>query len=379
MPQVKLMQQGAALKSPVEVRISGDDINRLKQIGVTVKKIIQDTKGSALVRSDFREDYYGISIQLKDEANRLGFSTASIAQSVYTGFSGAPVSTMYEGNNPVDIVLRLDEQSRKSFNDLKDVYVESPVTGASVPLRQIATLTPEWQTGNIMHRNGVMTLTIQSETTPDELPSDLLKAIQPAIAKLSLPPGYHIEYGGEYGNQQETFSQMVVVLMISLVLIFFILLFQFRNLKEAVIIMLTIPLSLFGAMSGLFITHNNFGFTAFVGLISLSGIVVRNAIILVDHTNELLRQGMDIRTAAIESGKRRLRPIFLTAMAAAIGVLPMILSGSPMWSPLASVIAVGVVWSMIVALLTVPVLYIQWIKPTDTKDIVVKNKSAQHE
>jgi multidrug efflux pump subunit AcrB len=358
------MQQGSVLKSPVEVRIIGDDINRLKQIGAQVQQIVQDTKGSYLVRSDFREDYYGVGIQLKDEANRLGFATASIAQSVYTGFSGYPVSTMYEGNNPIDIVLRLDEKSRRSFSDLENMYLESPVTGASVPLRQIASLIPEWQTGKIMHRNGVRTLTVLSETADDVLPADLLKAIKPAISKLTLPPGYQIVYGGEDANKKETFSQMMVVLAISLVAIFFILLFQFRNLKEATIIMLTIPLSLFGAMAGLYMTHNNFGFTAFVGLISLSGIVVRNAIILVDHTNELLKHGMDIRTAAIESGKRRLRPIFLTAMAAAIGVLPMIISGSPMWSPLASVIAVGVVWSMIVALLTVPVLYIVWIKPT---------------
>jgi len=155
---------------------------------------------------------------------------------------------------------------------------------------------------------------------------------------------------------------LITALMVSLVLIFFILLFQFRNIKEVLIVMLTIPLSLFGAIIGLFLTGNFFSFTAFVGLIALSGIVVRNAIILVDHTHELMKQGLDIKTAAVESGKRRLRPIFLTAMAAAIGVLPMIISGSPMWAPLASVLAFGVVWSMIMALLSVPVLYISWIK-----------------
>jgi multidrug efflux pump subunit AcrB len=106
---------------------------------------------------------------------------------------------------------------------------------------------------------------------------------------------------------------------------------------------------LFGAVFGLYVTGNNFGFTAFLGFISLAGIVVRNAIILIDYINELLAEGMDIRTAAIESGKRRMRPIFLTAMAAAIGVLPMILSGSSLWSPLASVLAFGVVWSMLMA------------------------------
>lgn len=371
--QVKLMQQGQPLKAPVEVRVIGEDINRLKQIGAQVAEIIKKTDGSRLVRNDFKEDYYGIDIKLNNEASRLGFTTGSIATNVYIGFAGAPVATMYEGNEPVDIVLRLDEKNRRSTDDLENMYLESPVTGSSVPLRQVANIVPQWFPGKIMHRNGVRTLTVQSETASGVLPSELLAKIQPEISKLSLPAGYQIQYGGEYANKKETFSQMIKVLGVSLVLIFLVLLLQFRNLKEVFIIMLTIPLSLFGALFGLYITGNNFSFTAFVGLISLSGIVVRNAIILIDHTNELIEHhGMDIKTAAVESGKRRLRPIFLTAMAAAIGVLPMIISGSPMWSPLASVIAVGVIWSMVMALLTVPVLYIGWIKPADKKELLEK-------
>jgi multidrug efflux pump subunit AcrB len=367
--QVKLMQQGQPLKAPVEVRITGEDIHRLQQIGAQVTDIIKKAKGSRLVRNDFREDYYGIDIRLKNEASRLGFTTSSIASLVYVGFAGAPVSTIYEGNEAVDIVLRLDEENRRSTDDLANTYLESPVTGANVPLRQVADIVPEWFTGKIMHRNGVRTLTVQSETLPETLPSQLVKEIQPEIDKLSLPAGYQIRLGGEHANKAETFSQMIKVLGVSLVLIFLVLLLQFRNLKEVGIIMLTIPLSLFGALFGLYVTGNNFSFTAFVGLISLSGIVVRNAIILIDHTNELIKShGMDIRTAAVESRKRRLRPIFLTAMAAAVGVLPMIISGSPMWGPLASVIAMSVIWSMVMALLTVPVLYISWMKPSDIEE-----------
>jgi len=359
---VKLMQQGSSLKAPVEVRIIGEDINHLKTIAAEVSDIIKSAKGSRFVRSDFAEDYYGIGIKLKEEASRLGYNTSSISQSVYTGFSGAVISTMYEGNDPVNIQLRLDEKSRQTTNDLQNTYLRSPVTGADVPLRQIADLTPRWQTGRIMHRNGVRTLTVQSETTPGILPSELLAAIQPQISKLPLPSGYRIEYGGEDFNKKEAMGQLITALLVSLVLIFFILLFQFKNIKEAAIVMLTIPLSLFGAIMGLFVTGNYFSFTSFIGLIALSGIVVRNAIILVDHTHELMKHGLNIREAAIESGKRRLRPIFLTAMAAAIGVLPMIISGSSMWAPLASVLAFGVVWSMIMALISVPVLYISWIK-----------------
>lgn len=368
---VKLMQQGSPMKAPVEVRIVGEDISHLKEIGTQVAEIMKNAKGSKLIRNDFAEDYYGLSLNLKPEASRLGFTTTSISQTVYTGFSGAAISSIYEGNNQVNIVLRLDDVNRQSTDDLQKVYLKSPITGVNVPLRQIVDLTPQWQTGKIIHRNGVRTLTVQSEVSEGVLPAELLKEVQPQIEKLSLPNGYHIEYGGEYANKQETFSQMITALVTSLVLIFFILLFQFRNLKESSIVMLTIPLSLFGAILGLAVTGNNFSFTAFIGLISLSGIVVRNAIILVDHTNELMKHGMDIQTAAVESGKRRLRPIFLTAMAAAIGVLPMIISKSPMWAPLASVLAFGVVWSMIMALITVPVLYIGWIKPRDKKDVLL--------
>jgi multidrug efflux pump subunit AcrB len=375
MAQVKLMQQGESLKAPVEIRVVGEDINVLKNVGKQVEAIVKNTKGSLAVHNDYREDYYGVDVHLKKEAERLGFTTESISRMVYTGFSGAAITTMYDGDNPIDIVFRFSENQRHNSDNLADAYVASPVTGASVQLRQIADINPVWHTGRIVRRNGVHTLTVRSETTGDVLPAELLNAVQKQISAIKLPPGYHINYGGEDENKKETFSQMVTALLISLVLIFFILLFQFRNLKEATIVMLTIPLSLFGALFGLYVTGNNFGFTAFVGLISLSGIVVRNAIILVDHTNELLKEGMDIRTAAMESGKRRLRPIFLTAMAAAIGVVPMILSGSPMWSPLASVIAFGVVWSMVTALLTVPVLYIAWIKPKDKQFIMANTKS----
>lgn len=377
---VKLMQQGSDLKAPVEVRIIGDDLTQLKTTGKQVADILNKAKGSRLVRNDFAEDYYGIQITPNDEADRLGFTTNAIAQSVFTGFSGAPVSIMYEGNNAINISLRLNEDVRRNTRDLQNVYLTSPISNAQVPLRQIAELKPQWQSGKIMHRNGLKTLTVQSETKSDVLPAELLEEIKPQISKLKLPNGYWIEYGGEEGGKKETESDMITALSLSLVLIFFILLFQFKSIKEALIIMATIPLSLFGAILGLAVTGNNFSFTAFIGIISLSGIVVRNAIILVDYTNILLKEGMDIKNAAMEAAKRRLRPIFLTAMAAAVGVLPMIISKSPMWAPLASVLAFGVVWSMIMALLTVPVMYIGIINKNDKKDILENNKtSVQHE
>ena len=188
--------------------------------------------------------------------------------------------------------------------------------------------------------------------------SSLLAAVSPRIKALSLPSGYRIEYGGEKENQDETFPQMLGALAISLVAIFLVLLIQFRNISEPLIVMASIPLALLGVVSGLLVTRNPFGFTAFMGVISLSGIVVRNAIILIDYVNEKIKEGHSLEQAAMEAGERRLRPIFLTTMTAAVGVTPMILSGSSLWSPLASVIAVGLIFSMFFTLLVVPVLFV---------------------
>jgi multidrug efflux pump subunit AcrB len=369
-PHARLMMQGQPLSAPVEVRISGDEINQLKEIGSKVLGILQNTKGSAIVRSNFKEDYVGYRILLKEEAARLGFTTQSVSQMVYVGTSGWAFSNLVEGKKTVDIVLRTNDTERKQAGDLQNMYLQSPVTGAWVPFRQIADLKPAWFPGRIIHRNGIRTLTIQSETFRGVTAPELMEKIMPSISKIDLPAGYAIHYGGEDANKTEVMKKLMMAGIISLIIIFTVLLFQFRNLKEVGLVMLTIPLSMFGAIVGLIITGNDMGFTAFVGLISLSGIVVRNAIILIDHANELIKKGMAIPEAAIEAGKRRLRPIFLTASAAAIGVWPMILSGSQLWSPTASVIAFGVLWGMIMSTLAVPVMYMTFIKPED------KNQSS---
>ena len=219
-----------------------------------------------------------------------------------------------------------------------------------------------------MHRNGIRVLTVESESTEEVLPSEVLVSVKPQISRLSLPEGYRITYGGEEENQKETFSEMIVALGIGLLLISFILLFQFREVKEALVILLTIPLSLFGAMLGLFITGNNFGFTAFVGVMCLSGIVVRNSIILINHIHELVnKQDMDWQTATIESGKRRLRPIFLTAMAAAFGVIPMILGGTGLWMPMGTVVCYGTLITMVFILTVLPAAYLLMFRGTTEK------------
>ena len=356
---VKELQQGMVMEAPVELRITGYDLSTVKTLGRQVEGIVRKVPFAEMTHSDYYNDSYFVDVNVDAEiSNRLGLTNAIVSQTLAGAFTGAPVSTFWEGDRAIRLVLRLDPAHRDSFEDVRNAYLTSPVTHASVPLRSVAKLEPEWQSSRIVRRNGVRTLTVRAFPVAGHYGSQVLKAIQPEIARINLPEGYHIVYGGENENTQETMPGMIAALAISLVAIFLVLLIQFRNLSDTLIVMASIPLTLFGAVLGLVLTGYPFGFTAFIGLISLCGIVVRNSIILVDYIHERLRDGRSLEEAATEAGERRLRPIFLTTMAAAVGVTPMIISGSSLWGPLASVIAVGLISSMFFTLLVVPVLYV---------------------
>lgn len=363
---VKELQQGEIFSAPIEVRISGEEIGSLKALAIQAESILLAIPGSDYVHHDWREDPYELKVNLDNElANRLGFSNASVSRSLAASFDGVVVSTFWEGSRAVDILLRLDESSRKEFDDVRDAYLTSPVTGAKIPLRQIATLTPAWETGRIVRRNGMRTITVRSFFQDGVYASNILKKARPKIAQIPLPPGYSIAYGGETESQANMTGGIVKAALISTLLIFLILLFQFHSVTETLVVMSAIPLSLFGGAVGLLIVGMPFSFVAEIGFIGVGGVVVRNAILLVDYIKECRARGYSLIDAARSAGARRMRPIFLTTLAAAVGVLPMILSGSLMWAPMAAVIAFGLLFSMFFTLLVVPSLYVLT-APTET-------------
>jgi multidrug efflux pump subunit AcrB len=365
---VKELQQGQIMEAPVEVRISGDDIAALETLGKQAEEILRHTPGATYIHTDWHEEAWQVGMNVREEvANRMGLTNAGIAQQLAAGFEGAPMTTFWEGDRGVDVVLRLDPADRQSFQNVSDTYVMSPVTGAKVPLAAVASLTSEWQPGRIVRRNGVRTLTVRAFPGKGRLASEILGHARKQLDTMALPAGYRIEYGGEFENKQEISGEMRNALLLSLVLIFLILLFQFRTLVDPLIVMAAFPLALPGAALGLLITNNTFGFTAFIGIISVGGLVVRNSIILIDYIHERMQAGVELEQAALEAGERRLRPIFLTSAAAAVGVIPMILSGSSLWSPLASVLAFGLLGSMVFTLVAIPVLF-----------VVVHRKHAAH-
>ncbi len=356
---VKECQQGYIMESPVEIRIVGSDPATLESIGNNVQDILRHTPGATYINTDWHEEVLEAGVQVRDEvANRLGLTNQLISEELATGFDGLPATTAWEGDRNLDVLLRLDPEQRGNFRSVNDMYVTSPVTGTRVPVDAVATLSPEWQPGRIVRRNGVRTLTVRAFPADGQLASTILSQARKQVEAIPLPPGYRIDYGGEYQNQQETFGQMKFVLAAAIVLIFLILLFQFRTLLDPLIVMTALPLAVPGAALGLFLTRNTFGFTAFIGVVSVGGLVVRNAIILIDYIRQRMKEGVPLEEAALEAGERRLRPIFLTTMAAAVGVVPMILSGSSMWSPMASVIAFGLVGSMVFTLLAIPIIFV---------------------
>lgn len=361
---IRLRQLSMQEGSPLAVRVIGDNLSDQKKVAEQVKEILQRTPGTNWVRSDYEDDYLGVRLDIKeDAAARLGVPNQLITQTIGAGLKGFAVSQLWEGDKPVDIFLRIEAGNRKDFNDLGNLHLNS-LYGAKVPLKEVATLEPSWHTGVIAHRNGLRTLTVLSEAQKGIMASEILKKAQPEIEKLQLPAGIRIQYGGDAESSGENAPGMGKALGTSLVLILLTLLFQFKTFGKTLIILATFPLSLLGAFLGLYLTGNPMGMTAFMGIISLIGIVVRNGIILVDYADELVRDhDYTIKAAALAAAKRRMRPIFLTSAAAAIGVVPMIIGKSPLWAPLGSVLASGLIVSMILTLFVVPVLYYLFVRP----------------
>lgn len=348
-----------AAKAPIEIRISGDNISTIKKTAQKIIHFIKPMKSVTWVRTDYGEPRQSIQLNInQDEANRLGYSKSLIAYSLMVGTKGFPISTIWEDDYPLTVVLKVDKKNKTDLSDIENQYVTSPFLISSLPVRQLATLKPEWTEGEIVRRSGIRTITVRVDIERGRYAAPIFAKIERIISQMPLPKNVTITYGGESAQNEEALIPLFYSLAVSILLIFIILLYQFHSMKTAFLIMLTMPLSIFGAAIGLYITGYPFSLTAFIGLISLMGLVVRNGIIYISYAEELRREhGHSLEEAAISSAKRRMRPIFLTASAAAVGVVPMILSRSSLWGPLGSVMCFGLLFALILSLIVMPVLY----------------------
>lgn len=345
--------------APIEVRISGNNLADLKKVAQQVSAIGKKHPEVNWVRTDFNEPQPTLALDIKSaDAARLGLGKNDIANAVLMHSEGIVATQLWEDTYAVDVKIKSPKVSRSNLDDLRNLNVVSPKTQSIIPLRQVADVNFEWNDGQITRRNSVRTLTVRMDVTQKAVANAVLMDFMPEIEKIKLPKDVTVTYGGELELQGENQGPMGIALGVSIVLIFLILLWHFKHLKHAILSITTMPLSILGASFGLFVAGYPFGFTSFLGLLALCGIVVRNGIILIDHAEELrIHEGKSVFEAARLSAERRMRPIFLTSSAAAVGVIPMVISRSSLWGPLGTVICFGLIVSMLLTLFILPTLY----------------------
>lgn len=340
---------------PIEIRVSADSISDLKKAAKQVSACMRNIEGIHLVRTNFEDPLPSIRVTPDyTEANRLGVNKTILSANLAIHFGdGLPISTLWEGDYPVKMVLKSENDS-----SLANEYI--PVMGGttSVPLRQLAKITPAWHDGSIIRRNGVRTISIIGEPmrgyNADKLAAKLGKELS------ERHPDLKWEMGGMTEKDAETLPQVMSGVMIAVLIIFFILLFHFKRISLALVNLSSMSLCIFGAAIGLCITGYDVSLTCVLGVVSLMGILVRNGIIMLDYAEELRRdKGLSVRDAAFQAGERRMRPIFLTSAAASVGVLPMMLENNTLWSPMGAVIFFGTLISMVLIATVLPILY--WI------------------
>ena len=345
---------------PVEIRISGDSLNVLRQAADKVVACMRQTEGLQLVRTNFEEPQPGVSITLNEaESNRLGINKALLTACLAVHYGpGVPVTSLWEGDYPVGVVLKTDHKDSTQFTNLGNEYI--PVMGGttSVPLRQFATIKPDFTDGCIVRRNGVRTISVVAEPMRGYNADKLAKQVEARVAKLELPKDVEVHTGGMLEKDTETLPQVSSGVLIAVFIIFFILLFHFKRISLALVNLSSMSLCVFGAAVGLLVTGYDMSITGILGVVSLMGILVRNGIIMLDYAEELRRdKGLSVREAAFQAGERRMRPIFLTSAAASVGVLPMMLENNTLWSPMAAVVFFGTLISMVLIATVLPVLY----------------------
>ena len=345
---------------PVEIRISGDSLNVLRKAADKVAACMRQTEGLQLVRSNYEEPQPGVSITLNEaESNRLGINKALLTACLAVHYGpGVPVTSLWEGDYPVGVVLKTDHKDSAQFTNLGNEYI--PVMGGttSVPLRQFATIKPDFTDGCIVRRNGVRTISVVAEPMRGYNADRLAKQVEASVAKLELPKDVEVHTGGMLEKDTETLPQVSSGVLIAVFIIFFILLFHFKRISLALVNLSSMSLCVFGAAVGLLVTGYDMSITGILGVVSLMGILVRNGIIMLDYAEELRRdKGLSVREAAFQAGERRMRPIFLTSAAASVGVLPMMLENNTLWSPMAAVVFFGTLISMVLIATVLPVLY----------------------
>lgn len=349
--------------APLEVRFQGNDIAALKKTGESLITGLKDIEGLTWVHSSFE----GTQPYLKTELDpvksaQLGITKAMISTDLALRYTGLPLGELWEGNYalPVHLKSRAGEKG-DCLNGLADEYISTGIPGVTVPLRQVAEVTTDWQDGQILRFNGTRTLSVFANMKRGYNEGEMLAQIKKVMADKvvpDMPEDVRYEYGGAYEIDQEILPPVVKGVLGALCVILIFLLLNFKKLSISLVSLASLSLCLIGVSVGLWAAGMDIGITCVLGIVSLMGIAVRNAIIMFEHAEDLHHnKKLSARDAAFDAGKRRMLPIFLTSATTAVGVIPMIMSGSSLWAPMGVVIFAGTIASTILIVTVLPVVY----------------------
>lgn len=347
--------------TPIEIKISGQNPDELSQIAEAVKLKLSRISGTKNVKDDWGPKSKKFLIEIdQNRAQTAGISSEDIATSLRTVLDGFQTGEYREDDKSIPILMRSDDNQQQSLASLETLNIYSQNSGASVPLLQVASIVPQWQYSKIKRFDLRRTINITSELRADGNASAITKEITPWLEaeKQNWPQDYNYEFGGDAKQSAESMGSVIGYLPISGFIIVLLLIIQFNSFRKMTMVVLTIPLGIIGVVIGLLVFGEAFGFMPFLGVISLAGIVINNAIVLIDRMEIEQRDlGRTEQDAVIAACLQRFRPILLATFTTVLGLIPLYISGGEMWEGMAIGIMVGLLFGTIITLLFIPSLY----------------------
>jgi multidrug efflux pump subunit AcrB len=357
---VRALETGKPVGIPVAYRISGDDVGVLREYGERVKAILRETAGAERVRDDWGADTLTVRFDVEnDRASLAGVTNTEVARSAMAAMNGLVIGRLREDDRQIEILARLRPDERAEVNDLKALYVSSQQNGQMVPLGQISRVSYAMRTERLRRTNQFRTLTVSCFPAEGMLSSEVVKRAKPRIDALRarLEPGYTLELGGEQEHRQKSFINLARVVVLLMLALYVCLLVQLKSALKPLLVLSAIPFGVLGALASLSFSNVPFGFMAFVGIISLMGVIVSHVIVLFVGIEEARERGVPMRRALEDAGALRVRPVLVTVGATILGLIPLAVHGGPLWKPLCVVQIGGLLAATLVTLVIVPVFY----------------------
>ncbi len=359
--QMRFNELMTGVRSDVAIKIFGDDLDKLAATASNIMRLIKNTEGAVDIKAEQVTGLPQITVRYNPDKMALyGLNVGDLNRVLRTGFAGEAAGTVYEGERRYDLVVRLAKDERQDIANIKNLFISLP-TGNQIPLEQVADVTLEQGPAEITREDGKRRIVIGLNVRGRDVKSVVEDIQQKLDAKLKLPDGYYLTYGGQFENLVAANKRLSVAVPIAMLLIFVLLYFTFGSIKQSLLIFTAIPLSAIGGVFALAVRGMPFSISAGIGFIALFGVAVLNGIVLIGYFNQLKKEGMTDVLDRIKHGTSvRLRPIIMTAAVASLGFLPMALSsgaGAEVQKPLATVVIGGLITATLLTLVVLPILY----------------------